>query len=195
MALKNYFWDSCVFISYLNNDDAVDIKSLRAFIADLDKPNGCRIYTSAIALAEVSPKRLVNTAVGTFQDFLKDFKGTIQVVDAGPYENQTAGLLKDIAYKRNGSNKRVLTTGDAIMLATALELEDTYGVKIDAFHTYDNGRGKGNPEGRGVPLLDYHLWLDGVADHELAARVVKMNRCRPAHGNPDLFANANPKSI
>lgn len=188
MSVQHYFWDSCVFIAYLNNDEAAyDIASLRTFMYELNQKDGCLIYTSAIVLAEVTPKRLIKSDYGTFEDFLRDYKSCIQIIDAGPNENQTAGLLKDIPYKKNNETKRVLTTGDAIMLATALELEDTYGIAIDAFHTYDNGRGKGNPEGKGVPLLSYHEWLDDVHDNELAARIVKMNRCAPIHSQPDML--------
>lgn len=187
MGLKHYFWDSCVFIAFLNDDShAYDTASLAKFIEETKEKNGCKIYSSTIALAEVTPNRLKASAHGTFQDFLKDFRGSIQLLEAGPYVNTNAGLLKDVPYKKNNSNKRVLTTGDAIMLATALELEESYEVQLDAFHTYDNGRGKGNPEGKGVPLLDYHLWLDDVDRTELVERVVALNRCKPIHANPGL---------
>ncbi len=56
-----------------------------------------------------------------------------------------------------------------------------------AFHTFDNGRGKGNPEGRGIPLLDYHLWLDDVERPDIVDRVVALNRCKPIHNQPDIF--------
>ncbi len=188
MAVENYFWDSCVFIAYLNDDmDAYDVASLQMFLDESKKKDGCRIYTSGIALAEISPNRLKESSYGNFEDFLKDFRKSVTVIDAGPYINSTAGLLKDIPYSKNNSNKRVLTTGDAIMLATALELEDTYNVKIDAFHTYDNGRGKGNPEGKGVPLLSYHEWCTDISENHLVDRVIKMNRCMPIHTQPGLI--------
>ena len=109
------------------------------------------------------------------------------MVESGPYVNINAGLLKDVSYKKGSSKSRVLTTGDAIMLATALEIEETYGVDLDAFHTFDNGHGKGNPEGKGVPLLDYHLWLEGVERTEVVNRVVALNRCKPIHDEPDMI--------
>ena len=118
MAVQHSFWDSCVLIAYLNNDEAAyDIDSLRTFIPELGQKDGCVIYTSAIALAEITPKRL------------------------------------------SGSD-------------------------FDAFHTYDNGRGKGNPEGKGISLLGFHEWLEGVEGVEIADRVVAMNRCRPIHNQP-----------
>lgn len=188
MMGEHYFWDSCVFIAYLNDDShAYDTASLATFISETQEKNGCKIYTSAIALAEITPNRLKKSAHSTFQDFLRDFRGSISVVESGPYVNINAGLLKDIPYKKQNSTKRVLTTGDAIMLATALEIEETYSVSLDAFHTFDNGRGKGNPEGKGIPLLDYHLWLDDVDRPEIVDRVVALNRCKPIHNQPDIF--------
>tara|TARA_R110000787_G_scaffold137458_10_gene250480 strand:+ start:13938 stop:14507 length:570 start_codon:yes stop_codon:yes gene_type:complete len=188
MGLRHYFWDSCVFIAYLNDDShAYDTASLATFISETQEKNGCRIYTSAIALAEITPKRLKNSSHASFQEFLRDFRGSIQVVESGPYVNINAGLLKDVSYKKGSSKSRVLTTGDAIMLATALEIEETYGVDLDAFHTFDNGHGKGNPEGKGVPLLDYHLWLEGVERTEVVNRVVALNRCKPIHDEPDMI--------
>lgn len=188
MAAENYFWDSCVFIAYLNDDSpAYDTASLAKFISETQEKNGCRIFTSSIALAEISPKRLKNSAQDSFQEFLRDFRGSISVIDAGPFININAGLLKDVPYKKQDSNKRILTTGDAIMLATAIEIEETYGVSLNAFHTFDNGRGKGNPEGRGVPLLDYHLWLEDVTRTEIVDRAVSLNRCRPIHRQPGFL--------
>ena len=188
MAERHYFWDSCVFIAYLNDDShAYDTKSLAQFISEIQEKNGTKIYTSAIALAEITPKRIKKSAHGTFQNFLRDFRGSIAVVESGPNVNINAGLLKDVPYCRQNSRGRVLTTGDAIMLATALEIEETYGVSLDAFHTFDNGRGKGSPEGKGIPLLDYHLWLEGVERTEIVDRTVALNRCKPIHGQPSLL--------
>ena len=48
--------DSNVFIAFLNDESAAyDTVSLKKFISDLGKPDGCEIYTSTIALAEVTP--------------------------------------------------------------------------------------------------------------------------------------------
>ncbi|MDH6268409.1 putative nucleic acid-binding protein [Rhizobium sp. SG_E_25_P2] len=187
-AGQSYFWDSCVFIAFLNNDrSSYDVESLEAFLKDSEASGGPRIFTSSIALAEVSPGKLKNSAHSSFSSFLNDFRNSISVVDTSPFININAGLLKDVRYKKGASDKRILTTGDAIMLATALEIEETYGIKLDAFHTYDNGRGKGNPEGRGVPILGFHEWLDDVPETDLIKRVVALNRVKPIHPEPSLI--------
>ena len=72
------------------------------------------------------------------------------------------------------------------MLASALELEDFFGVRLDAFHTYDKGRSSGHPEGKGVPLLSYDEWLDDVDIEGDVRRVVDLNRCLPIHDAPEL---------
>ena len=185
--VKNYFWDSCVFIAYLNDDShAYDINSLETYISEVESGKS-KIFTSTVSLAEVTPSKLSKSDTETFQEFLSDFQGSVISIDPSPYININAGLLKDIKYKKNNSNKRVLTTGDALMLATALELEETHGVILEAFHTYDNGRGKGHPEGKGVPLLDFDQWLDDVEKDDLIERVLNINICKPIHPQPNLF--------
>ena len=80
------------------------------------------------------------------------------------------------------------------MLASALELEDSFGIRLDAFHTYDKGRrgghpegkGKGKGKGKGVPLLCYDEWLDDVDIEGDVKRVVDLNRCQPIHNAPEL---------
>ena len=185
--ISHYFWDSCVFIAYLNNEHhAYDIASLERFISELKSPPKCKIYTSGVSLAEVTPKRLKNPNYENFESFLNDFKKSISIVDPSPFIYSRAGRLRDVKYKKKGSNKRILTLGDAIMLASALELEDTYDIKLDAFHTYDNGYGKGHPEGKGLPVLSYHEWLEDVKVGGDIERVVNLNRCKPIHSTPEL---------
>ena len=43
-AMNHYFWDSCVFIAYLNNEAAYDIASLDKFINEMRDNPGSRIY-------------------------------------------------------------------------------------------------------------------------------------------------------
>jgi hypothetical protein len=98
---------------------------------------------------------------------------------------QLAGKLKDIPYRKGTSTVRRLTTGDAIMLATCLHLQDTLGVAIEAFHTFDDG-GKN----RELPLLSYHEWCERLTGtkSKLAARICSLKRERPVHPTPGLFA-------
>ncbi len=181
---KNVFWDSCVFIAYLNNEEAY--RNELGYISNVLGDSTYQVFTSGIALAEISPKKIRKSDQKTFTDFINLFKQKIVIIPPGPNICTNAGMLKDYPYSRGTSNRRVLTTGDAIMLATALELTgNSYGIELEAFHTFDNGRGKGNPEGRGVPLLDYHLWV-GENPSNLIQEAINLNRCRPRSPNLDI---------
>ena len=97
MTVKNYFWDSCVFIAYLNNDEgAYDVHSLQRFIVELGKEPGCLIHTSTITLAEVTPRRMRDASFGSFEEFLNDFRTHIQLIDVTPPVLTRAGRLKDV---------------------------------------------------------------------------------------------------
>lgn len=179
--MNNYLWDSCVFIAYLNNEkDHYDLDSIEAFLEDAEAGRA-KIFTSSIAFAEITPKRLVGGDYDQFSDFLEDFQSSVTIVDASPQICQLAGELKDFQYRKGGSTKRVLTTGDAIMFATALQLKDTFSVDIDALHTFDNGRGKGNPEGKGVPMLSFEEWCEDILTEPLIARLIALDRIKPLH--------------
>lgn len=71
------------------------------------------------------------------------------------------------------------------MLATAIQLDDAFGVKVDAFHTFDNGGQK-----RQLPILSYQDWCEGLtgAKAALAKRVVSLPRKPPVHSSPDIFS-------
>ncbi len=176
-----------MFIALLNDQsDAYDVRSIRTYLDEAARPNGHQIFTSSIAFAEVTKAKLFKPGVGSFDEFVRDFEGQINIVAADPIVCQRAGALKDLAYKKGATTKRVLTTGDAIMLATALELQDTYGVTVNAFHTFDNGNGPRGPEGKGVPLLTYETWCEGIETNPLAKQVMELNRCKPIHPSPGL---------
>ena len=72
--------------------------------------------------------------------------------------------------------------GAAVMLATALYLEDAYGVKVDVFHTFDSTKKKL------VSLLSYHEWYEALTGDaaKLAKRVCEMKRTKPVHPTPRL---------
>ena len=72
------------------------------------------------------------------------------------------------------------------MLATALELKETFSTEIHAFHTFDDGKGQRGPEGKGIPLLSYHEWCEGLEEDPLAKRIIELNRCLPIHPSPQM---------
>lgn len=182
--MRNLFWDSCVFNAFLYDEKSkYDVDSIVQYIEE-SRQGEYKIYTSSIILTEIASSKIRIQSIGSGIDFLNDLVGACVVIDASVNILDLAGRLRDIPYKKNQSDKRQLTTGDAIMLATALHLEEAYGLKIDAFHTFDNGGKK-----REVPLLTYHEWCEGLSGPRLllARRVGALNRVKPVHPSPKFI--------
>lgn len=181
-APTNLFWDSCVFSAYLYNEqDSYDIPSIEQFLTEA-KAGKHKIYTSSVVFAEVAASKVKRASPGTMDDLIRDLTGAAIVIEASVNVMQMSGRLKDIKYKKGQSTKRALSTGDAVMLATALHLKDAYGVDVDIFHTFDNAKKKY------VPLLDYHEWCEGLTGDAaaLAKRVCDMKREKPIHPAPTM---------
>jgi predicted nucleic acid-binding protein len=184
---SDLFWDSCVFIAYLGDEQTTyDVNSIAQYLTET-REGRHKIYTSSLVFAEVLPSSLAKPDVGSFQDFVDDFQGAIIIVDATPIVMQIAGRLRDLPYRKGTSPGRRLATPDAIMLASCLHLADAMGVRVNAFHTFDDGRRRG-PDGRSVPLLSYHEWCEGFTQEQMrvSRRVIELNRCRPLHPSPKL---------
>jgi predicted nucleic acid-binding protein len=184
--VSNLFWDSCCFIAFLNEEkELYDVASLEQYLDDA-REGKVVIYTSTIALAEVRPSFLKKKSIGSFAEFVADFSGAVSLIDPTPNIMTLAGQLRDVKYKKDNSKGRQLGTPDAIMLASCVYLRDTLGVDVDHFHTYDNGKKRGFDGGKGIPLLDYHEWCQGVAESMPASQVISLSRRRPLHPEPRL---------
>jgi predicted nucleic acid-binding protein len=180
----NLFWDSCVFGAFLYDENAAyDVASISQYIEEA-KNGKHRIYTSSIIFAEIADSKIKKAGIGSIADLMNDLIGATVPIDPSVNILTLAGRLKDIPYRKGDSKKRHLGTGDAIMLATCLYLDEAMGVKPDLFHTFDNGKG---PK-KEVPLLDYHLWCEGLSGEKaaLASRVCALNRQKPIHPSPPL---------
>ena len=183
---SNFFWDSCCFIAFLNDDrNAYDIPSLEQFLGDA-KNGKARIYSSTITLAEVRPSFLKKRSIGTFADFVDDLSGAVVLLDPTPDIMTKAGYLRDLKYKKANATGRQLGTPDAIMLATCVYLRDTLGVAVDHFHTYDQGKKRGLEGGKGIPLIGYQEWCEGLSNNPTALEVISLSRCHPIHPEPRL---------
>lgn len=184
---SHLFWDSCVFMAYLRDERAAyDVGSIEQYIAEA-KAGRHRIYTSSIVFAEVLPSLIVKPEIGTFQDFVDDLQGAVVIIDASPNVMHLAGRLRDLPYNKSNSRGRRLATPDAIMLASGVYLVEALGVKLDYFHTYDDGKTRG-PDGRSVPMLSYKDWCQGFTTEQMqvAKGVIELNRQRPIHPTPNL---------
>ncbi|MAU97445.1 MAG: hypothetical protein CMP81_16420 [Fulvimarina sp.] len=180
-AIRHLYWDSCVFLAYLNDERSSYGNAIDYIYQFLDeaRQGECAIYSSSLTLAEITRKHLLNNSFGSFEDFLKDFQGAVILVDPSPPIMLTAGHLRGMEYTK-GSGKRPLATPDAIHLATALALEG-YGVSLTALHSFDRGRG-----GKYVPIVGFEDWCGGCMNDFVVSRVVAMNREPPIHPSPML---------
>lgn len=181
--MTNLFWDSCVFNAFLYDEKEIyDVDSIIQFL-DEARQRKFKIYTSSIILTEIAASKIKVRGVGSAMDFINDLMGACVVIDASVNILNLAGQLRDMPYKKHQSGKRKLTTGDAIMLASALYLDEAYGVSLSAFHTFDDGGKKGE-----VPLLSYHEWCEGFSGVQLtlARRVIDLPRMKPVHPAPKL---------
>jgi predicted nucleic acid-binding protein len=182
-----FFWDSCVFYAYLGDErEAYDVASIQQYL-DETKRGLVRIYTSTLVLAEVVPSAIKRPEIGSFQDFLADFQGSIVLIEANPNIMHMASVMKDLPYRKGDSRKRRLGTVDAVMLASCLYQRDTIGVPIAEFHTFDDGKAKGL-DGKAIPLLSYQEWCEGfdTAQRLSSRSVIELTRRRPAHPAPRL---------
>jgi predicted nucleic acid-binding protein len=180
--MADLFWDTCVFAAYLYDESGTyDLSGIEQYLSEA-KAGQHKIYTSSVVFAEIAASKIRRASPGTMDDLIRDLTGSAIVVEASVNVMQLSGRLKDIKYKRGTSDKRVLSTGDAVMLATALHLEDAYGQAIDVFHTFDNAKKKF------IPILSYQDWCEGLtgASAALAKRIIDMPRHPPAHPAPHL---------
>lgn len=183
------FWDSCVFAAFLRDEhDAYDIDSIEQYLQEA-KEGKFRIFSSTLSSAEVLPSQLKNPAIASFEDFLADFSGAIIPVDPNPNVMALSGLLRDLPYKKGTSTKRRLTTPDAVMLASAIHLQEAHGVRLQAFHTFDKGRKKDAEGNNTIPMIGYEEWCEGFSPIQMAVanKVISLNRTQPIHPSPALI--------
>ncbi|WP_422374883.1 type II toxin-antitoxin system VapC family toxin [Roseibium sp.] len=188
ISISNFFWDSCVFIRYLENNAGSDfINDISQFIADAQS-GSARIYYSTLAMAEIKPSHLTLRGYGNFNDFLEDFESAFHAISPTPDVMAQAGSIRDFKYPNpNGGSDRILGTADAIHLTTAIYVRDVLGIEDLVFHTLDAGKGK-NWEGKCVPLLGYEKWTVGVPKNPYVKKICDLPRQKPAHPNPELFS-------
>lgn len=178
--VANFLWDTCVFSAFLYDETATyDVPSIQQYLAEA-KAGKHKIYTSSIVFAEIASSKVKRTSPGSIDDLINDLVGATIIVDASVNIFQMAGRLKDIPYKKGKSVNRRLSTGDAVMLATALYVQDAYEVTLDAFHTFDDAKKKF------IPLLSYDQWCEGLTGDKaaLARRVCALKRTKPIHPTP-----------
>jgi predicted nucleic acid-binding protein len=185
--VSHLFWDSCIFYAYLNDERvAYDVDSIAQYLQEA-RNGKHRIYSSTLVLAEVTPNAIKRLDIGSFHQFIDDLQGAVVLSDPTPNVMIAAARLRDLPYSKGNSRGRRLGTADAIMLASCLNIVEALGVKIDLFHTFDDGKKRG-PEGKMVPLISYEDWCENFSPSQMtvAKPVIDLNRRRPVHPTPTL---------
>jgi predicted nucleic acid-binding protein len=184
---RHLYWDTCVFIAYLNDERLQYgrfVDHITQYLDDSRRVGSCKIYTSTLTIAEIPRSRLKPGAFPTFRQFLNDYRDAITQIAPDPNIMELASDLHGITYTKSGGSRK-LATPDAVHLASALILQSVYGVTLDAFHTFDNGSQRGIG-GRAVPLLSYETWCEQCLNEPVVQEVIRLRREPPEHPAPRL---------
>ena len=80
---------------------------------------------------------------------------------------------------------RVISTPDAIMLATCAYARDAYGIEDIILHSTDEGKHP-NWAGKCIPIIGFEKWYPKGARSEPIEAVCSLNRSKPIHPEPHL---------
>lgn len=169
----------------MDESHAYDVPSIEQYL--IDAQNGrVAIYMSSISAAEILPSKLKRS--GSFEEFMDDYNGLIFAIDPTPNVMALAGRLRDLPYKKGISERRRLSTPDAIILATAIYIQEALNVKLDCLHTFDRGRQRGSDGKKAIPIIGYEEWCDGFSGDQaaLSGKVTSIKRCDPKHPQPSM---------
>lgn len=144
-----FYWDACIFLEHLREEKVVARKrtAIRRTLSE-NKDHKNRIITSTITHVEVLPKKLTLHDAQKEEEYWSFYDGIwfIDLEVTRPIVN-LARALKDFYYveadPENGVPYRMISTGDAIHLATAIIHN------VEEFHTRDGRKSGGN-----IPLIN-----------------------------------------
>lgn len=190
---KNMFWDSCVFIRWLTQSPPELASDIDSFIKDAQRGHRT-IYFSTLAFAEVRQRYLRQGGFATIQAFVDDFSGVFMPVDPSPNVMMNAGLIRD-AMSTNPSDpnnhSRIVSTPDAIQLASCLYVKQTFEVSDIVFHSFDRGRSKGW-EGKCVTMIGFQDWFPAAGRSRVIQDVCDLTRTEPLYPQISMFAPDRP---
>jgi predicted nucleic acid-binding protein len=131
-----FYWDSCVFLAYLNGEEGRDSTILNSFTEIIQRKQ--KIYTSTIAIVEAAHKdeeKIKNKLNKESKQLLEKFwnNKSLILVEVNPIIARNA---RDMI--REGLPKGFsLSAKDAVHIATANFLNTYLNHSILEFHTYD----------------------------------------------------------
>ena len=98
-GVSHLFWDSCVFTAFLwNEQTAYDVNSIEQYLTE-SRDGRHRIYASSLVFAEVLPSSIAKPDIGSFSDFVDDFRGAIIIIDASPEVMQLLYVANRLEFK------------------------------------------------------------------------------------------------
>ncbi len=185
-----YFWDSCIIVSHLNGESSLDLSVVSEYLSQA-RERSCDIYVSTLSRVEITPNlRPKPSTLEAIDRIWKDVEGSVTVVSPNPEIMRYASVLRCVPYAKTGSNGRNLGTGDSVLLATALWLQDM-GTDLKYFHTNDKGKKKNSEGSKDIPLIGFAEWvaepLESLED-ELRSVVERICNLTPSQPQPLDFS-------
>lgn len=184
--LRNIFWDSCILYRFLRGSPLDYVDHIQKHVEDCEAGK-TKIYISSVTLAELRPS-IVGMAGRSPANIISQTCAFLVPIDTTPNIMSFACLLKDnrfecsIDHPNSKERNRPLSTGDAIQLATAVNLREHWGVIGLEFHTFDEGKRSSKEDGgKTVPMIGFHNWCKGIEDREEISLVCEMKRIKPEH--------------
>jgi predicted nucleic acid-binding protein len=132
--LRLLYWDSCVFLSYINADPG-RIDTLDAILDEIYKSNGeMKIVTSILTKIEVAgaaieySTRILSSAVEQKIDALWNDESVIGLIE----------LHDGIAMRARELMRQALTQGWSLKPPDAIHLASAQWLGVEELHTYDD---------------------------------------------------------
>jgi predicted nucleic acid-binding protein len=132
--LKLLYWDSCVFLSYINADPG-RIDTLDAILDDIQKSNGeSKIVTSILTKIEVAGSateyatRVLSTVIEQKIDALWNDASVIEFIE----------LHDGVAIRARDLMRQALTQGWSLKPPDAIHLASAQWLGVEELHTYDD---------------------------------------------------------
>ena len=184
---NHHFWDSCVLIRYLTNNPIDHVADIAKFL-DEAKAGTRHIWMSTMVIAEIKPHQLHLRGFENFQQLHDDIQAAVTLVTPSVPINMLASRLQSHEYHRTPRQEeektRMLTSMDAVHLATCVHVRDDMAVADVEFHTFDDGRS--GPRPRGLSLLNYDKYAEHLLHNADVKAVCDLPRMIPAHPSPVL---------
>lgn len=151
MAANAYLWDTCVIYRWFNSASADYVDHIHKYLEEADRKS-CEIFISTITLAEIAPSKMGKSGLAPAQ-VLSSMSKSFVLFDTSPGIMSLAGHLRDQRYRHvdgpeDKAASRSLSLGDSIHLATAVALQDEFGVQNLKLHTFDEGKNATVKQGR-----------------------------------------------